>query len=163
MKKQFKLALAVIMVLGSVKAFAMTDEDIMIMNTEGKIEAAMGEEGCSTCERFDFMEGKIEAAAAMNMKFIVQDAQKKVSEIKKIGNLIGTSMEDSQGLIKFIGEKEHFAELALSEMKRLEKASDSLSGENLFNAHSRMIKLASEIRSLNEETQMTVDKILSGR
>ena len=40
MKKKVMLALAVIMVLGSVKAMAEEGDDIALLNTEGKIQAA---------------------------------------------------------------------------------------------------------------------------
>lgn len=163
MKKQFKLALAVVMILGSVKAMAMSDAEIDAMNTEGKIEAAMADR-CLECDgSMDIMEGKIEASAIMNMHIMVEDAQKQVKKIQSMGDMVGQSMEDSHGLIKFMGQQEMFADMALQEMKRIEKTVDNLSGDAIFTAHTRMSKLASDIRELNESTQMTVDKVMFGR
>lgn len=146
MKTQFKLALAVIMVLGSINAMAVT-------------EAAVADQTCSTCDG-NMMEEKVEAAAAMNMRVMIEESQGKLDEITRIGDIVGDSLEDSHGLLKFIGEKESFAQMALDEMRRTEKESRSLSGDELFKAHRKVSKLALEVRALNEETQKTLDKVI---
>lgn len=163
MKKHITLIIAAIMILGSIKAMAMSDSEIDRMNTDGKIEAAIADQSCSDCADFDLTEGKIGAAAAMNMRLMLEESQKKVDEISRMGDMVGNAMEDSQGLLKFIGEKETFAEMALNEMKALEKKADSMETDALLKASSRMAKLSTEIRALNEETQVTLDKVLAGR
>lgn len=163
MKNQIKSTLAAILMLGSLNAQAMTDAQIDFMNTEGKIEAAMASQRCSECDNLDITEGKIAAATMMNMRIMIEESQNKIEEIRRIGDIVGQSMEDSQGLLKFIGEKETFAEMAINEMKALEKKADFLSGDALFAAHSRIAKLAGEIQDMNQETQITFDKLVSRR
>lgn len=160
MKKHIIGALASVVFLSSFQAFAMSDDDIEQMNVHGKIEAALADQRCSECDGIDLMEGKIAASAVMNMHLLVQESQKKVNEIIRIGDMVGQSMDDSHGLIKFIGEQETFAQMALNEMKSLEKQSAKMSNVEALQAHSKMAKLAGEIRSLNEETQITLDKVM---
>lgn len=142
MKKTIKHTLAAVMLLTSFNAFAMSESDM---------------------DSFDMMEGKIAATAMMNMEVLIEESQKHVDEIKNMGELIGQSMEDSNGLLKFIGEKETFAEMALNEMKMLNKKKETMSVDGLIKAQTKISALAGEIRAMNEETQMTLDKILGAR
>lgn len=142
MKKTIKHTLAAMMLLTSFNALAMSESEM---------------------DGFDMMEGKIAATAMMNMQVLIEESQKHVDEIKSMGELIGQSMEDSHGLLKFIGEKETFAEMALSEMKMLDKKKETMSVDGLIKAQAKISALAGEIRAMNEETQMTLDKALGAR
>lgn len=142
MKKTIKHTLTAIMLLSSFNVSAMNE---------------------SNTDSFDMMEGKIAATAMMNMQILIEESQKQVDEIKGMGELIGQSMEDSHGLLKFIGEKETFAEMALNEMKMLDKKKEKMTVDGLIKAQARISSLAGEIRAMNEETQTTLDKILGAK
>lgn len=142
MKRAIKHTLATILLLTSFNSFAMSESDR---------------------DSLDMMEGKIAATATMNMQILIEDSQKQIDEIKIMGELIGQSMEDSHGLLKFIGEKETFAEMALNEMKILVKKKETMSVDGLIKAQTKISALAGEIRAMNEETQMTLDKVLGAR
>lgn len=131
MKKQVTLIIAAIMILGSIKAMAMTDSEMDHMIADGKVVA-------------------VEAA---NMRRLLEESEKRVEEIREMGEMIGSSMEDSHGLLKFLGEKETFAEMALNQMKSIDKEIDSLEGDELFKASFRMEQLSIEIRLRHEEAQ----------
>ncbi|WP_374029601.1 hypothetical protein [Bdellovibrio bacteriovorus] len=162
MKKKVMLALAIIMVLGSVKAMALTEEEAYIMNQQTKIDAVEADVGCSTCADgdSDIIEGKLQAAAKVSMVGLIEDSRAQVKEIRKIGNDIGTAMDDSHGLIKFLGQQEEFAVEALKEMKMIEKSVDGLEGEATYVAYEKLSKLADRISELNRETKTTVEKVL---
>lgn len=70
MKKKFMLAIAVIMVLGSVKAMAMSEEEAASINTLSKIEAV---ERSSSVEQGDFNDTKIAAMQIDDMKRMIKD------------------------------------------------------------------------------------------
>ena len=158
MKTAFKTLILAAITMSSLSSFAMTEDEALAINTEGKIQAAMANQACEDCGENDLMNGKIEAAAINNMQVMVKDAETQLKQIQQIGDIVGHSVEDSQGLLKFIGEKETFADRALTELKVLAKNADSLQGDSLFRAYDRATRLAVEIRQLNEETQQTFDK-----
>lgn len=60
-------------------------------------------------------------------------------------------------------KKETFAEMALNEMKMLDKKKETMSVDGLIKAQTKISALAGEIRAMNEETQMTLDKVLGAR
>ncbi|NUN04863.1 MAG: hypothetical protein HUU57_03780 [Bdellovibrio sp.] len=62
MEKHVLLAMAVIMVLGSVKALAMSDQDLMDMNQQSKVEAMVRNQQMDRLDEVAHGNGQIQAA-----------------------------------------------------------------------------------------------------
>ncbi|KYG69310.1 hypothetical protein AZI87_08940 [Bdellovibrio bacteriovorus] len=115
MKKRVLLAMAVIMVLGSVKAMAEEVDDISLMITEGKIaaaEAAAASDRCLECEMN--IPGKLDAAE-LNMNLITIETQ--IKEMEKMQDEI-SDMENTNGLMSALGQTITTAEAVRKEIDR---------------------------------------------
>lgn len=101
MKKKITLALAVIMVLGSVKAMAMTAEEAHHMNQLSKIEtmAEAREGACTTCSDSELT--RIAATQLMQ----IEQLKNEVDELISAAGDQGSSLqENSLGQISFLAD-----------------------------------------------------------
>ncbi|WP_347359261.1 hypothetical protein [Bdellovibrio sp.] len=114
MKKKIVLAMAIIMVLGSVKAMAEEDHSI---NMEGKIQAAKAD----ASERRDFEMGFNQDkwdAAELDSNLIA--IKSKIQELEGLQEELG-DMEDTNGLLSALGQT---ITTATAIRKDIEKKSD---------------------------------------
>ncbi|KHD88964.1 MAG: hypothetical protein OM95_05715 [Bdellovibrio sp. ArHS] len=115
MKKRILLAMAVIMVLGSVKAMAEEVDDISLMITEGKIQAAQAaavRDGCMECG-FN-AQGKWDAAE-FDMNLITIQTQ--IKEMEKMQDELN-DVENTHGLMSALGQTITTAESVRKEIEQ---------------------------------------------
>lgn len=112
MKKKVMLALAIVMVLGSVKAMAEEVDEIQRMITEGKIQAAEAANRCMECELN--VQGKWDAAE-LDMNLITIKSQ--ITEMEKMQDELG-DMENTRGVLSALGQTITTAEEVRKEIDR---------------------------------------------
>lgn len=109
MKKKVLLAMAVIMVLGSVKAMALTDDEVMDMNAATKVEAveAMNAEMANG----DLTDGKIAAVQIAEIRELNQKIDRLTSESMAEGSGLGQLSDQADRLLRQAEATEDSAEI----------------------------------------------------
>lgn len=97
MKKKIVLAMAVIMVLGSVKAMA---EDYHSINMEGKIQAAQADVAMRSELDISLAQGKWDAA---ELDSNLVEIKSKIQELEKLQDELSDT-ENSNGLLSALGQ-----------------------------------------------------------
>ena len=114
MKKKIVLAMAVIMVLGSVKAMA---EDFHSINMEGKIQAAEADAAERRDFDMNFAQGKWDAAELDSNLVTIKS---KIQEMERLQDELG-DMENTNGLLSALGQT---ITTATEVRKEIEQTSD---------------------------------------
>lgn len=140
MKKRMLLAMALIMVLGSVKAMAEENDEIYNEIQRGKIEAVMADQSeadsvCLECEEIN-AQGKWDAAE-LDMNLINIEAQ--IKELKKMKMEL-KGIENTAGLVKAIDKTIAAASKAGKEIK---------ASSDLKKSRQLVSELSNEICNLN--------------
>lgn len=97
-------------------------------------------------QEFDHEEGRIEAAAfnqVVDMKTELDSIVKKIDDLQ---NEVGFSTDDSQGVIKALGEKLTLTDELRSEYLEITKEMQTQSGDSLFQSFSDADKILKQAR-----------------
>lgn len=104
MKKKVMLALAIVMVLGSINAMAEEVDEIHQMITEGKIQAAEAANRCMECDLHAY--GKLDAAE-LQMNLVTIKSQ--IAEMEKMQQEL-SDVENTRGVLSALGQTITMAE-----------------------------------------------------
>ncbi len=117
MKKHVLLAMAVIMVLGSIKAMAMSEQEAMDMNQQSKVEAGIRNQQMDRMDEATHGNGQIQAAQKNHIRDIrIKSAQ----TIKALIKLDQNSILSESG----IGQVDDMASRAFDISKDSENSND---------------------------------------
>ena len=109
-------------------------------------------------EQQDITEGKIQAGALVQALMLQNESAELVANIQFVQDMVGTSMEDTAGLLKALGEKEFFAmeekaklDFVIEKMKT--SSSEAASADDLLQVR----KSRDAIFKLNRETRELIN------
>ncbi|XGC81245.1 hypothetical protein ACES2L_01960 [Bdellovibrio bacteriovorus] len=147
MKKKFMLAMAIVMLLGSVKALAEENDDIYNEIQNGKIEAAMAAQAeadaaCLDCDETN-VQGKWDAAE-LNMNLIAIESQ--IKQLEKMQDELSDE-RDTRGLLSAIGQTITIAE---QKKKEINQSLDLSESRQLTNELAKEICNFNMINPLNQ-------------
>lgn len=134
MKKKFMLVIAVIMVLGSIRAMAMTEQEAMDMNTLTKIDAIEGSFS-GECHECNHEDGRIMAVQMDSIK-ILKD---RVDTLVNIAGDEGVLQQSSLGQMSFL------ADMYVTE------AEQARSSDALNKVYESSLELEKEVRKIEKQ------------
>lgn len=102
----------------------------------------------------DYAEGKFQGQALTGAISMQKEADSLLEEIISLDEQIGTTMAESGGLVKALGEKETQATTAKARIDAVVKIMEnSSSTDQLMNGFTEIETLTKEIRDLNKEAK----------
>jgi hypothetical protein len=103
-------------------------------------------------------EGKMEAAALGQIRFMIEDSEQRTQEIGQIEDEVGTTMDNSNGLLKALGEKEAIASAANNKIKRIKAQvkMHMLEGEAVFTVYDQVTVLHDKVVEQNNAARELV-------